>query len=96
MRHPSKRSSQVEEARMPRLVLALPHGEAGILALHQEGGDPFVALVRVGVGEDHEEAGLRGVRDPELVPLQHDTVVPDLRPQLEREGVDPEEASESA
>jgi hypothetical protein len=69
------------------LVLALADREALVLALDEERGDPLVPLRRVHVREHEEDARLRGVRDPELVPLEDEGVALGPRAALEREGV---------
>ena len=52
----SRISSQVEDARSPSLSSFLPDLEAGELALDQERRDALVSGLRIGVGEQQEEA----------------------------------------
>ena len=53
-------------------------------ALHDEGGDAAGACRRIGLGIDHENVGVRAVRDPHLAPVEHVAVAARLRPQLHR------------
>ena len=62
------------------LLLVLAHGEAGVGALHDEGGDALGTLGLVGHGKDHEHVGHVAVGDEDLGAVQH-PVVP-LQPGL--------------
>ena len=62
------------------LLLVLAHGEAGVGALHDEGGDLLLlaaALVggNAGDGKDHEHVGVAGVGDEDLGAVE-DPVLP--------------------
>lgn len=56
------------------LLLLLGDGEALGALLDDEGGDALVALGRVEVGEDEEDAGLHGVCDPHLGAVEDEAV----------------------
>ena len=69
------------------LVLLLPHGEPREVSLHQETGDPLIALRGVGIREYDEEACFRAVGDPELAPGENPVISLSLGPGRERKGI---------
>ena len=83
----SRISSQVEDARRPSLSSFLPTWKPGKLALDQEGRDAFVAGLRIGVGEEQEEARLGGVGDPQLAAVEQEVVAVVLGARGHGEGV---------
>ena len=66
----SKKSSPVEPAQMPELVLGVARRDARPVALDDERRDALVLRGRVGLREDELVVGDRGVRDPVLLPVQ--------------------------
>ncbi len=58
----------------PEFVFFLTYLEAGKFALHQERRHSLVAGLRIGIGEEQEKAGLAGVGDPQLAPIQQEMV----------------------
>ena len=77
------------EARIPSLSSFFPTVKPGELALDEEGGDAAVAGLRVHVGEDDEQVGFVGVRDPELAPGEHEAVAVGHGARRQGEGVAP-------
>ena len=71
----------------PELVFLLADGEAGRPALDEERRDAAVAGLGIDRGEDDEDVGFVGVGDPELAPVQDESVAALGRPRRQRERV---------
>jgi len=69
------------------LVLFFANRESRHTLVHQEGGDPFISSARIQGCEDDEEAGLTGIGDKELLPVQQIEVAALFGPHLERERI---------
>src|SRR2546425_6044560 len=79
-----------------KLVLSLADAESLESALDREGRNPLVPLRAVRVREDHVEAGLGAVRDPQLAAVENPSITL-LRALVWRPNAsDPDAASESA
>jgi len=53
------------------LVLLLADAEAGEITLHHECSNPLIPLSGIHRGKHDVEARLLGIRDPELLPVEH-------------------------
>ena len=69
------------------LVEMRADGEAGHLALDQEGGDAARPGLRVGLGIDHQHGGVGRVGDPVFRSVQHEAVVALLGAQAHRDHI---------
>uniref|UniRef100_A0A2M4BVI5 Uncharacterized protein n=1 Tax=Anopheles marajoara TaxID=58244 RepID=A0A2M4BVI5_9DIPT len=69
------------------LALALAHGEALVLALHDERRDATVTGRRIRIGHNQEHTGQVRVGDPHLCPVQHVMVTVLFRRRLQRERI---------